>query len=99
MFEKLQRKLGLDDAGRQGPDREDDVADDHELAQSRDTGGDGSGPGDAESTTGTGSNEEFVGRVSGQDDGAERLTGAEARAFGADERGDEMPDQPSHTGG
>jgi hypothetical protein len=99
MFEKLQEKLGLNPTGRQGPGREDDVADDHELAQSRDTGGAGGGTGDAESTTGTGSNEEFVGRVSGQDDGAERLTGAEARAFGADERGDKAPDLPSHSDG
>lgn len=91
MFEKLREKLGLNHAGRQGPDRENDVADDRELAQSRDTGGAGTGTGDAESTTGTGSSEEFVGRVAGQDDGAERLTGAEARAFGADERGDETP--------
>lgn len=87
MFDKLQEKLGLTD-----PDGEDDVTGDAHLAQSRATGGADGGTGDADSTTGTGESEEFVGRVSGQDDGAERLTGAEARAFGTDtER-----DTPSH---
>jgi hypothetical protein len=79
------------------PDREDDVTEDGHLAQSRDTGGGGRGTGDAESTTGTGNSEEFVGRVAGQDDGAERLTGAEARAFGADARDDATPDAPSRS--
>ncbi len=97
------RKMGLnrpDQEGpdRDGPDREDDVDGDRRLAQSRDTGGDGRGAGDAESTTGTGTSEEFVGRVAGQDDGAERLSGAEARAFGA-ERGDGEPDRPSRSDG
>ncbi|MBN9099938.1 MAG: hypothetical protein J0I49_17760 [Pseudonocardia sp.] len=90
MFEKLQEKLG-----RTRPDREDDVAGDAGLAQSRDVGGAGDGAGDAGSTTGTGTSEEFVGRVAGQDDGAERLSGAEARAFGADAE----PDLPSHSDG
>lgn len=100
MFEKLQEKMGLN-----RPDREDDVADDAGLAQSRDTGGSGDGTGDAGSTTGTATSEEFVGRVSGQDDGAERLTGAEARAFGTDDggsgsgrEGDGTPDVPSSGG-
>ncbi len=92
MLDRLLQKLG-----RPRPDREDDVADDDHLAQNRDTGGAGHGTGDAVSTTGTGASEEFVGRIAGQDDGAERETGAEARAFGADERGDETPDVPSHT--
>jgi len=86
MWDTLREKLGLKQT-----EREDDVAGDSGLAQSRATGGGGDGTGDAGSTTGTGNSEEFVGRVSGQDDGAERLTGAEARAFGADAR----PDTPS----
>jgi hypothetical protein len=80
MFEKLRDKLGLDPSVS-----EDDVAGDEHLAQSRETGGSDDDTGDAASTTGTGASEEFVGRVSGQDDGAERLSGAEARAFGADD--------------
>lgn len=32
---------------------------------------------------GAGTSGEFVGRIAGQDDGAERVSGAEARAFGA----------------
>lgn len=94
MFEKLQEKMGLT-----RPDREDDVAGDGNLAQSRDEGGAGDGTGDAGSTTGTGTSEEFVGRVAGQDDGSERLTGAEARAFDRDERGDGTPDRPSGSAG
>lgn len=78
MFDELKNKLGL----RPGPG-EDDVAGDDHLAGSRATGGADGGTGDAASTTGTGGSEEFVGRVSGQDDGAERISGAEARAFGA----------------
>lgn len=77
MLDKLQEKLGLTH-----PDREADVDDDAHLAQSRVTGGGSGGHGDAGSTTGTGDSGEFVGRVGGQDDGAERLSGAEARAFG-----------------
>jgi len=92
VFEKLQQKLGLTHA-----EGEDDVTGDDRLAQRRDTGGAGGGTGDAESTTGTGDSEAFVGRVSGQDDGAERLSGAEARAFGAGARGDGSPDRPSAT--
>lgn len=88
VFDKLREKLGM------GPSRdEDDVAGDGHLAESRATGGLDGDTGDAASTTGTGASEEFVGRISGQDDGAERLSGAEARAFGADET-----DKPS-TGG
>lgn len=78
MFDKLKDMLGL----RPAP-TEDDVAGDDHLAQRRDTGGLDGGTGDAGSTTGTAASEEFVGRVSGQDDGAERTSGAEARAFGA----------------
>jgi hypothetical protein len=89
MFEKLRDKLGLDPSVS-----EDDVAGDEHLAQSRETGGSDGDTGDAASTTGTGASEEFVGRVSGQDDGAERLSGAEARAFGADDDA-ERDDGPS----
>jgi hypothetical protein len=61
-------------------DREDDVDTDDQLANSRATGGGGSEGGDAETTTGTGTSEEFVGRVAGQDEGYAGETGAEARA-------------------
>lgn len=98
MLDRLQEKLGLTPPDREAPDREADVADDEQLAQSRDTGGLGGGTGDAPSTTGTGEAQEFVGRIAGQDEGAERETGAEARAFGADERGDGAPDVPSRSG-
>jgi hypothetical protein len=78
VFDELKNMLGLRPA-----EGEDDVAGDDHLAGSRDTGGLDGDTGDAASTTGTGPSEEFVGRVAGQDDGAERLSGAEARAFGA----------------
>jgi len=61
-------------------DREDDVDTDRQLANSRPTGGDPGQAGDAGSTTGTGTSEEFVGRAQGQDIGYEEETGAEARA-------------------
>ncbi|HEY0814009.1 MAG TPA: hypothetical protein VGE11_12080 [Pseudonocardia sp.] len=77
MFDKLRDKLGFHPSAN-----EEDVAGDEQLSQSRETGGVDGGTGDAASTTGTGESEEFVGRVSGQDDGAERTSGAEARAFG-----------------
>ncbi|WP_300014199.1 hypothetical protein [Pseudonocardia sp.] len=76
----MKDKLGL----RATP-AEDDVAGDGHLAQTRATGGLDGGAGDTATTTGTGENEEFVGRVSGQDDGTERTSGAEARAFGTDD--------------
>lgn len=89
VFDKLRNKLGLSPA-----EGEDDVAGDEHLAGSRATGGLDGGSGDADSTTGTGGSEEFVGRVAGQDDGAERISGAEARAFGAQD--DKMiRDEPS----
>ena len=80
MFDRLRDKLGLHPSGG-----ESDVAGDDHLAESRATGGLDGEAGDAASTTGTGPSGEFVGRVSGQDDGAERISGAEARAFGADD--------------
>jgi hypothetical protein len=80
MFEKLRDKLG-----RRPTAGESDVAGDDHLAESRATGSDTGATGDAASTTGTGASGEFVGRISGQDDGAERISGAEARAFGADD--------------
>ena len=89
MFHTLRDKRGLRPA--QG---EDDVAGDDHLAGSRATGGLDGGTGDAASTTGTGTSEEFVGRVAGQDDGAERISGAEARAFGAQD-GAVTRDEPS----
>ncbi len=75
MFEELRQKMGLT-----RPDREDDVAGDENLAQSRDEGGAGGATGDAGSTTGTGDSDEFVGRVAGQDVGYAGETGAERRA-------------------
>jgi hypothetical protein len=59
---------------------EDDVEPDNAVARTRETGG---GPGDdadKATTTGTGKNEEFVGRVAGQDEGDDRESGAEVRA-------------------
>lgn len=74
MFDKLRESLGRPDTA------EDDVRPDPGVARSRETGG---GPGDDHdraTTTGTGENEEFVGRVAGQDEGDDRESGAEARA-------------------
>ncbi len=61
-------------------DREDDVATDSRLANSRPTGGDPADEGDSAATTGTGASEEFVGRTAGQDEGYAGETGAEARS-------------------
>jgi hypothetical protein len=74
MFDKLRGLFGRPETA------EDDVEPDPAVARTRETGG---GPGDESdqaSTTGTGTNEEFVGRVSGQDEGDDRESGAEARA-------------------
>lgn len=62
---------------------EPDVASDPHLARTREAGGvdrDSTERPDGPSTTGTGENEEFVGRVAGQDAGYAGETGAEARA-------------------
>jgi hypothetical protein len=63
---------------------ESDVPLDEGVANSRATGGDDSKAADeqddAHSTTGTSENEEFVGRVSGQDSFDAEESGAEARA-------------------
>jgi hypothetical protein len=60
---------------------EDDVEPDTALARSRDTGGSETAEADgATTTTGTGANEGFVGRVAGDDAGADEQTGAEARS-------------------
>jgi hypothetical protein len=61
-------------------DTEDDVGSDDKLANSRATGGGPDRGGDAETTTGTGDSEEFVGRTAGQDEGYAGETGAEARS-------------------
>ncbi len=58
---------------------EDDVDQDDAQALSRATGGSESDAPDAESTTGTGESETFVGRVAGQDVGYAGETGAERR--------------------
>jgi len=66
---------------RPKPHSESDVPADSAVAESRATGGDPSAPDpDAQSTTGTGDTDEFVGRVSGQDVGYAGETGAERRA-------------------
>jgi hypothetical protein len=69
---------------------EPDVEADAQVARSRDVGGvepdrkdrpdTHHGDPDGPSTTGTDENEEFVGRVAGEDSGFEGETGAEARA-------------------
>ena len=61
-------------------DREDDVETDDAVANSRATGGRPDEGGDAGTTTGTDSNEQFVGRTAGQDVGYAGETGAEARS-------------------
>lgn len=66
-------------ARRRRADGESDVARDPQLARSRATGGLDSEAGDSAATTGTGANELFVGRVSGQDLGYTEPTGAEQR--------------------
>jgi hypothetical protein len=59
---------------------EEDVRPDPDVARSRETGGSPTEAGDSASTTGTGNTDEYVGRVSGQDEGVvERESGAEAR--------------------
>ena len=75
--------IGSKDENR-GIDTEQDVPVDEATAASRATGGDDDATGsDSEATTGTGESGEFVGRVSGQDEGYAGLTGAEARARSA----------------
>ena len=74
----------LGHAGRMDRDHrphEPDVDPDDAQALSRATGGvEGSESGDAGSTTGTGPNDEFVGRVAGQDEGYAEEQGGERRA-------------------
>lgn len=75
----MPRSAESESAGRP----EDDVAADRQVAGTREAGGSDEHPApepDAETTTGTGRNEEFVGRVAGQDEGFAEETGAEARA-------------------
>jgi hypothetical protein len=64
---------------------ESDVDPDDAQSLSRDEGGEPvEGVTDQKCTTGTTPNEEFVGRVSGDDGGYEGETGAEARAAAGD---------------
>jgi hypothetical protein len=76
MFEKLRSLFG------RPPTAEDDVRPDPTTARSRETGGRPTEQGDAASTTGTGTSEEFVGRSTGQDEGMAGESGAEARQDG-----------------
>ncbi|MCO1655453.1 hypothetical protein [Pseudonocardia humida] len=79
MFDRMRQKLGL------LPTAEDVSADDH-TARTRETGGADHDDADSATTTGTGTNEEFVGRVAGQTEGDAGWSGAEARAEGTAER-------------
>jgi hypothetical protein len=85
---------------------EPDVERDSQLARTRETGGvdsaDEARPGndraadpDGPSTTGTERNEEFVGRVAGQDAGFSGETGAEARAAAGGTSGTAAADTPA----
>ena len=74
VFDKLKNAL------RRPRTAEDDVKPDGALTRSRETGGGARDDEDSASTTGTGTSEGFVGRVSGQDAGDDRESGAEARA-------------------
>jgi hypothetical protein len=74
MFDELRAQFGRPTTA------EDDVEPDTGVARTRETGGGPGDEGDQATTTGTGTNEEFVGRVSGQDEGDDRESGAEARA-------------------
>lgn len=61
---------------------ESDVPTDPHVANSRQSGGRRSDDeSDTDSSTGTGENDTYVGRVAGQDPGYEAETGAEARAW------------------
>jgi hypothetical protein len=64
---------------------EEDVDPDDAQALSRATGGGPSDEPDADSTTGTGESDTFVGRVAGQDTGYAGETGAERRQAGQQE--------------
>ncbi|MBN9099372.1 MAG: hypothetical protein J0I49_14850 [Pseudonocardia sp.] len=61
------------------PRTAEDVSPDTHTARTRETGGSARTDGDSATTTGTGRSEEFVGRVTGQDEGYAGETGAEAR--------------------
>ncbi|MFC5947413.1 hypothetical protein ACFQH9_03860 [Pseudonocardia lutea] len=76
MFEKIRALFGRPSTS------EDDVSPDTHTARSRETGGRPTERGDAASTTGTGTSEEFVGRSAGQDEGMAGESGAEARQDG-----------------
>jgi hypothetical protein len=80
MLDGLRRKLGL------LPTAEEDVRADTATARTRETGGADRDDADSATTTGTGTSEEFVGRVAGQDEGAAGWSGAEARAEGQPRR-------------
>ena len=71
---------------RSKPHSESDVPADSAVAESREMGGDPAAEApDAQSTTGTGESDEFVGRVAGSDEGFDGETGAERRQQAAKE--------------
>ena len=75
----------MSDDSRHYDSGESDVDDDRSVAGSRVGGGDpNEAASDANSTTGTTPNDEFVGRAGGVDTGYEEETGAEARAEAGD---------------
>lgn len=75
MLDRIKDKLGMRDTVE-------DVEADPNIARTRATGGADTDAGDSASTTGTGSSDEFVGEIAGQDAGFDEETGAEKRAEG-----------------
>ena len=72
MFDRIRSLLGR-------PEPSEDVSPDAHTARTREEGGSARDDADSASTTGTGSSEEFVGRVAGQDEGFAGETGSEVR--------------------
>jgi hypothetical protein len=73
MFEKVRELF-------RRPATTEDVEPDPNVARTRESGGDRHDDRDRATTTGTGTSEGFVGRVSGPDMGEDGESGAEARA-------------------
>ena len=73
MLDRIKEMLGIRNTVE-------DVEPDPNIARSRETGGADTERSDSASTTGTGRNDEFVGQVTGEDQGSDAETGAERRA-------------------